>query len=146
MPHNHPPLCCCQPHPDDIRPYDGKPYESGQSHPLTRCPSCTEHGDLAECVSCHQLGDQPHTEYCQRENRDYPGQPGVRPDGRNLTTYDPTSNPPHVSRAMLEDHQPSAIAVVTNDLEQSTKAAHGVSHQPGPWCPNPCAYHGSPDR
>lgn len=69
MPHNHPPLCCCQLHPDDIRPYDLQPYESGQIHPLTRCPSCVEHGDLAQpqCWECHALVGRPHTDYCSQQ-------------------------------------------------------------------------------
>lgn len=33
-----------------------------------------------ECGSCHALPNQPHTEYCQIENREYPGQPGLRSD------------------------------------------------------------------
>lgn len=33
-----------------------------------------------ECGSCHALPNQPHTEYCQIENREYPGQPGMRED------------------------------------------------------------------
>lgn len=33
-----------------------------------------------ECPSCHTHAGHPHTDYCQLENRDYPGQPGVRAD------------------------------------------------------------------
>lgn len=64
MPHNHPPLCCC----DHLS--------------RGRCTSCPEHGDLATltkahdqldgppslvpsyCPTCHQKAGRPHTEYC----------------------------------------------------------------------------------
>lgn len=120
MPHNHPPRCCCETHLTDwgevvivtkctscvehgelaelstgvcgfrhlIAPEQVctiPPHPVGTVHSWDRPP---------ECVSCHQPEGRPHTEYCKRENRDYPGQPGVRPDGRNLTQYDPTSYPP----------------------------------------------------
>lgn len=38
-----------------------------------------------ECPSCHAAG-HPCTEYCQAENREYPGQPGER---RRVTTFGP---------------------------------------------------------
>ena len=56
MPHNHAPRCCCK-----------VEWDQG------RCPSCTEHGDLAtlgdtngECPSCHQLPGRTPTDYCQQ--------------------------------------------------------------------------------
>lgn len=38
-----------------------------------------------ECPSCHTAG-HPCTEYCQAENREYPGQPGERPARISGTT------------------------------------------------------------
>lgn len=185
MPHNHEPRCCCRTdRPDNVCPSCVEHGElatlgavCGFRHLIAPDQACTlqphpvgtphSWDQPAECTSCHAVGDQPHTEYCKRENREYPGQPGVRPDGRNADLHTTASgdvdlvgalhasidaartarrNGVPVPRALLEDSPPSATAVVTNELEQSMKAGHGVSHQAGPWCPNPCAYHGSPDR
>lgn len=117
MPHNHEPRCCCRTdRPDNVCP---SCVEHGELATLGQCPEespstglrClreTGHPGghnttnaepwLGECASCHAHDGHPHTDYCQRENRDYPGQPGVRPDGRNLTQYDPTAYPPPVNR------------------------------------------------
>ncbi len=63
MPHNHRPLCCCQLDPDDV---ECGALIGEHVHPLVRCPSCVEHGDLAQpqCDQCHELVGRPHTEYC----------------------------------------------------------------------------------
>lgn len=87
--HNHPPHCCCP-----TTRYTGHhiawqhEHSDGQvhTHPAEAecrepyCPSCVEHGDLANldssaaalaahrCISCHTPDDQPHTDYCQLAN------------------------------------------------------------------------------
>lgn len=41
---------------------------------------------LDSCLSCEAPAGRPHTDYCRRPNRDYPGQPGER---RRITTFGP---------------------------------------------------------
>lgn len=61
MAHNHPPACCCK------LARVAPPDQPALAY-VDRCPSCVEHGDLANpsCHNCHQLPGRPHTEYCPR--------------------------------------------------------------------------------
>lgn len=61
--HNHPVRCCCR-------------GMNERDPDWETCPACPEHGDQAECPSCHTPYGRPHTDYCQAvAPAEYPGQP-----------------------------------------------------------------------
>lgn len=94
MPHNHSPRCCCEPTYNGAIVTSAKPCPSCIEHgelamlgdntnrsaqnPAINVPPVTTHSEFigqmvtavaaaqpAECPSCHAVGDQPHTDYCQ---------------------------------------------------------------------------------